>query len=249
MQKQGALDERAKRRKREATGTVRIIDICENVFSSFTHKELDKQRSKVNKARKAKKIPLLGWLAPGSYKGIPFDDLDILMDSVASISDSSKKREDIMRVIDKFPDGIVSDYAEKITDVKKSLKTLKSEYSETDEEARRNYYGQLRRTGFAPSFQSISNYLRLDSDLKLLGGQENMRFPTLGFYHLLLISYDEKNPPEVFGADGLTEMFVKTIERFLAVSQYLASKSETFEAFDAKMNGLKSFDIPRVVSN
>jgi hypothetical protein len=107
----------------------------------------------------------------------------------------------------------------------------------------KNYYEALRKLNWEVSLPEISCTLTLDSSNK---PDQQLTFPILDFYVLLLTRYDKERPPEVFGEKGLADMFVLTMQMFLSISHYLAAKSKTFGDFDAKMRALESFE-PLVV--
>lgn len=246
MQKTIDHAEKARVRINESEIT-KVVGICETVFSNYTSKQLEAQRSNINKARKGNKIPFVSWFVPDDFKGIKFEDLEKLMDSVSSIPGSSRKEEDLRSIMNMFPDEVIEVYAKKITHRDEALEVFKEEYSSASREFRENYYIQLKNSKWGAG-SWLESTLHLDTQLELEEGQESMRFPVLDFYRLLLLSYDAKNPPPVFGAVGLAEVFIRIVDDFITRSHEIAVKARDFEHFDAIIMDLKSLDAPVVLS-
>ncbi len=243
MQKQ---EEEKKPVKKVDEEVLNVIDICEKVFIQYNEQEMEDNKGKIKKARGGNKIPVFGLLVPDDWKGISFEDLEHMMGMVSALPKEHKTKKDVQNIISVFPDRVVEEYADKLAKRKKALKTLKEQYKKADENFRREFYEQLRKATAWGRGSWLEGTLSRDTELKLEDGQESMRYPVLDFYRLLLLSYDAKNPPDVFGATGITEAFLRTVDDFVTVCHNLAIKSNSFKDFDAKVKGMKSFEIPVV---
>ena len=211
-----------------------VLPQFEQVFRSYTKSEAEKQQSKINSG---KRLLIFGDLIALLSKGVTIREAQKLVDSLSSISNGPKMRQDIESIASSFPDNVVESYSIKLLDNKNAFKTFKREYLKSDLRTRKDYYEELKGLGAGLTEQQLS--LSIWSDANSSG---TLCYPMLDFYLVLLESYERKNPQKE-GATAYSELFIHRLYQFFSISAELASKSSTFEKFDAKMKDLASFEL------